>query len=106
MSRDFKRKEFEDVQKREEVLFDEEREMEPRTRNGIVANAPNVNVRDKPSPDGKPVATLAEGTKIFMMETVGNYTHIRIVYEDRPSVDGYIHSDYCNEVASCMKNQM
>lgn len=97
MSRDYKRKEFEVDQKSDEVLFEEE-QAEPKTRNGIIVNAPNVNVRDEASSAGKVVATVQEGTKIFMMEEKGNFVRVRIVYEDRPTVDGYVHSDFCKEV--------
>lgn len=99
MSREYvgKRKDFEEDDKVEKVLFEEEQK-EPKTRNGVIANAPNVNVRDEASSTGAVVATVQEGTKIFMMEEKGSFVRVRIVYEDRPTVDGYVHSDFCKEV--------
>lgn len=99
MSREYigKRRDFAEDDKEEKVLFEEEQK-EPKTRNGVIANAPNVNVRDEASSAGKVVATVQEGTKIFMAEEKRSFVRVQIVYEDRPTVDGYVHSDFCKEV--------
>lgn len=98
MSKDYvgKRKEFAvDEHTDEELLA--EKHMEPETRNGIISNAPNVNVRESPTSGSPVITTLSEGTKVTMKETSGKFVHVHVERDDHPSVDGFVHSDYCKE---------
>lgn len=96
MSREYKRKEriYE-----EEAALSTEEPMEPETKNGIIAGAPNVNIRSEPSKTSEVLVTVPEGTHVRILGETAMFKHVRYTASEKsPEILGYAHRDYCKEV--------
>lgn len=72
----------------------EERTMEPETRNGIVCNAPRVNLRRTPEKADNVIKIVSEGDKVIILGLLLGYAHVRLI----DGTEGYIHQQYCEGV--------
>lgn len=98
MSREYKRKElaFE-----KEAALSREEQMEPKTKNGIITGAPNINIRSEPSKMSEALATVPEGTHVEILGESGEFKYVRYVVSEKfPEIWGYVHSRFCKEVDS------
>ena len=78
----------------------EQRATDPKTRNGVVANAPYVKLREAPDPSSEVIKLLREGTnlEIFENEDVSGFRKVE-VFVGKVKNTGYIDSNFCKELA-------
>lgn len=83
----------ESIEKENIDFPDMQEETVPKTVNGTVCNASLVNIRRGPSKEYDPITTIKEGSKVEILEEVGDFYKIK--YERNKK--GYISSDFCKK---------
>lgn len=71
-----------------------EEAVEPKTKKGIIVNSASVNIRTKPAISSEKITVLDRGTKVEIIEKVGEF--IKIKWDGNNN--GYVHSNFCKEV--------
>lgn len=79
----------------------EQRKMDPKTRNGIVTNAPYVKMREAPNKNADTIKLLKDGTELeileFEEEMETGFKKVEVFVGKVKNI-GYIASNFCKEL--------